>query len=261
MEIWNRKLDPTSPSRYKINNYEKSATLINRGRRLFENDQSEKKKKEKHETHDSIFERILDESEIPGSEDSHSSGIPTKSITYSLNNANFNSDASNTKDTTSICSFHSQNCNSNTNGTTICQIGPTGSSNQSKTVLFWNSGIEGITGTGFYIGWGYIVDANSIPNASETTSIIIPYNGILTDIYVRVNNNVSISGNIEFDIYKNGILLTPSVIIGPGDSSANVTFITNNIVKAGDLIAVEIANSDQGSDHNSFSASITLIAT
>lgn len=107
--------------------------------------------------------------------------------------------------------------------------GATGPTGTTATILSWNSGCDVLPCHGpAYIGFGYI------SGCPFTTSIVAPYSGIISKVYIKTKHNVSC--NITFNVNVDCITQTTVTIIA-GYNYAQVTGL-NILVNAGQLISI-----------------------
>lgn len=109
--------------------------------------------------------------------------------------------------------------------------GPVGPTGRTATVLSWNSGCDVLPCRGpAYIGFGYI------SGCPFTTSIVAPYNGVITSLYMKTKHNVC--RNIKFNINVDCVSQTQVTFI-TGYNYLNVTGL-NILVNAGQLVNISL---------------------
>jgi len=118
-------------------------------------------------------------------------------------------------------------------------IGPTGPEGPtgpccSRTVLFWNSGENTPNVDNSFLGWGYTT------SSSLLASIIIPYDGTLTNLYAQAPGNSGCTGIAT--VYVNGVA-TSLTATGNGTTFSDIVDTTS--VNAGDLVSMHFILSGQ----------------
>lgn len=219
-----------------INNQKKDLVVVNRGKNVKEH------RPKRFESNSSSSSNSTCE---PSSSSSYKSSSKTSSSSSSSSSLNINEEPvefnqnSHNNNHSSSSRLYEHSGSSNSSSSSSFSFGPTGPEGPTgpccgKTVLFWNSGNEFPDNDSPYIGWGYI------SSESTTTSIVVPYDGTLSNLYAQAPGNSGCTGTIS--VYVNGVLTTVSA------TATGTTFndTVNTVeVNAGDLVSIHCTFDEQ----------------
>jgi hypothetical protein len=114
------------------------------------------------------------------------------------------------------------------------ETGPTGPTGITSTILSWNTGCEKLPCHGpAYLGFGYVT------TSSFLGSIIVPYAGRISKVYIRTKRDVC--QDIDFEVKVDGVAQT-TVTLLDGNNVIAVTGLSINVA-AGQLISICLSGS------------------